>query len=158
MITPAQTGYEGQWVNSPDLRTFDLLAQKQTLAVQTAKRSKYSRLLSLHVGSMFSCDRGFKTVKCAFYHTSKRSCNLTQPMSLLKTRKKKKSLLGHQNLGANAIRVRAGTGREEKASLTLIRLQSTKDQWAGRRSGPTDVLQKRRAGTRWSWVEPRTHA
>lgn len=90
MITPVQTGHEGQWVNSPDLRTFDLLALKQTLAVQTAKRSKYSRLLSLHVDSMFSCDRGFKTVKCAFYHTSKPSCNLTQPIPLLKTRRKKK--------------------------------------------------------------------
>lgn len=45
--------YEGQCVNLPDLRTFDLLAQMHTLAVHIAKSSKYNSPLSLHVDSMF---------------------------------------------------------------------------------------------------------
>lgn len=40
-------------MNLPDLRTFDLLAPMQTLAVQIAKSSKYNSPLSLHVDSMF---------------------------------------------------------------------------------------------------------
>lgn len=40
-------------MNLPDLRTFDLLAQMQTLAVHIAKSSKYKSPLSLHVDSMF---------------------------------------------------------------------------------------------------------
>lgn len=67
--------YKGQRVNSPDLRGLDLLAQKQMLAVHIAKRSKYKRLLSLHVDSISSSGRKFKTVKCSFYHTFIRACN-----------------------------------------------------------------------------------
>lgn len=40
--------------NSPDLRTFDLLAEKQTEAAHIERSSKCKRLLSFQVGSMIS--------------------------------------------------------------------------------------------------------
>lgn len=45
--------YKGQRLNSPDLRTFDLLAEKQREAANIERRSKYKRLLPFHVDSIF---------------------------------------------------------------------------------------------------------
>lgn len=45
--------YEGQRLNSPDLRTLDLLADKQREAANIERRSKYKRLLPFHVDSIF---------------------------------------------------------------------------------------------------------
>lgn len=46
--------YKGQRLNSPDLRTFDLLAEKQREAANIERRSKYKRLLPFHVDSISS--------------------------------------------------------------------------------------------------------
>lgn len=98
-------------MNLPDLRTFDFLAQKQTLAVHIAKRSKYKRLLSLHVDSMSSSGRNFKMFKCSFYHECKRVGNCKKAM---KVSSKKTGF--YPNVGSNAIQRQARTAREERAA------------------------------------------
>lgn len=62
--------YKGQRLNSPDRRTFDLLAEKQREAANIERRSKYKRLLPFHVDSIFSPGgRKFNPVKCSLFDT-----------------------------------------------------------------------------------------
>lgn len=116
--------------NSPDLRAFDLLAQKQTLAVHIAKRSKYKRLLSLHVDSMSSSGQKFKTLKWTFHHTFRRSgvCKWSLTPLLIKVFPDKKNI-PYPAWSANAVRRQWKT--EARSYGTLMRLHSAKDQWAG---------------------------
>lgn len=64
-------------LNLPDLRTLDLRAQKPTLAAHTTKRSKYNRVLSLHVGSMSFSGRTAQSVSCSCL-THRSVCHCTR--------------------------------------------------------------------------------
>lgn len=113
------------WLNLPDLRTFDFLAQKQTLITHVAKTSKCKKILPLHEDSMASFGPKFKTVKCSWYHTSKRRVDVNVIKSILPA-------TFYHMFGTNAAKTHRNCARgKDSFGLTLMRLHSAKDQWVG---------------------------
>lgn len=143
-------GCTGQRLNSPDLRTFDLLAEKQREAANIERRSKYKRLLPFHVDSIFSPGgRKFNPVKCSLFDTQARRKLWILPLVFVFIR------TGTQPPSKRRRRVsqRKGQRRFDTEKITVCKRSAGLD-------GRTDVHAARSdrcAGGRWERGVPATH-
>lgn len=98
------------------------------LVVHIARRNRCKRLLSLLVGSMSS---SVQSLKRSNIHLITQSPAHVSPIPwLMKVFSENKSFF-YPNVGSHAIQRGAETALEDSSGLTLIRLQSVKDQWVG---------------------------